>query len=135
MKAAAGAVLLIAAVLAAGEWIGPRADVYAGALGGGLLGAVGFVCGWVIKTRHARAQAKSAGKKDIWGVWGAGFLLRLALLGGLSWGFSAWRGPEFKTALLTMAATYLALLFLESYWLMQVLVDQGSTESSSERHG
>jgi len=127
---------LMAAVAVAAELIGRRAEVYCGAAAGLLLGLVGhlFTARAVSSDSGASRGEKGPGTLGAkhpeeparqrvpdpfspWCVWGAGFLVRFVLMGllaGVFW--LAWPG-RFALPMLSMAAVYLALHFLEIAWL------------------
>jgi hypothetical protein len=115
---------LCGAVVLAAE-LGPsRTEVYAGAGGGALLGLAGFVAAARIAARVRDSAARGAGRTDIWGLWAAGLLVRLALLAGLVLLFRRVWGLSPLAAFLSLAGVYLALLFWETLWLSRLLSGQ-----------
>ena len=104
------------------EWVGTRLAIYCGALGGMLLGLVGYVVAVRIAGRHGSLRGATDGRWDIWTCWGVGLLARLALLGLLAWVYW-WLLPSgLQSALLSLTAVYLVLLFWETAWLYRMLV-------------
>lgn len=124
MKNAALWLGLAVATVVAGEATGKRIEIYAGALGGAVLGLVGILFGARIARKHQEAKARKDGRWDIWALWGSGMLLRLALLG--IFGLACWKffGPNVQPAMLSLAVVYLVLLFWEAGMLYRILIDK-----------
>jgi hypothetical protein len=117
MRSAIFLAVLAAAVTAAAELLGRRAEVYTGACGGALLGSVGFLSArWIVARHHAQPSA-SCGRGDIWAAWGLGLLARCLLLALLTWLFWVLWDGGFAVLMLSLAAVYVALLFWEAWWL------------------
>ncbi len=113
---------LSAATALVAEWLGVRIAIYSGALGGMLLGLVGYLVAVHIAARQREVPRAQAGRWDIWTCWGSGMLVRLVLLGLLALAYGYLLPLEYPTALLSLAAVYLVLLSWETAWLYYELV-------------
>ena len=125
---------LLALVFAAAEVLKMRTSIYVGAAGGFVVGLVGFVAAVRILARHKHAGEKNERSADIWALWGGGLLVRLALLGLLTWLF--WRHPgiQLPEALLSLGVVYLVLHFWETQWLFVQLIGNNRNRSETD-HG
>lgn len=113
----------VACVVCAAEGLGQRSEVYSGALSGGVLGAVGYEVARRIVGRQRAQPAGNEGRWDIWAMWGAGLLARLLLLGAFTVFFWFRDGAGFAATMISLAATYLVLLFWETAWLYRALTE------------
>ena len=132
MKTLLFLVALCGVVVLAAEFGPSRKEVYAGAGGGALLGLVGFIAAARIATRARKGSARAGGRMDIWGLWAAGFLVRLALLAGLALLFRRAWSLSPVAAFLSLAGVYLALLFWETLWLSRQLSGQAPDSRSGD---
>ncbi|MCK6470834.1 MAG: hypothetical protein L6R28_03720 [Planctomycetes bacterium] len=117
---------LAGGVIACAETVGPPVEVYAGALGGGLIGVAGLVFVGVILRAHKKSPDGKMGRWDVWGLWGLGMLVRLAMLGALVMGFWRQFGSEQSAAMYSMAAVYAVLHFWETSVLYRGTPVQGT---------
>ena len=124
---------LVAGVIAAAEVLGRRAEVYAGAGGGLLLGLAGLLAAVRIVARQKAIACGAEQGHDIWAAWGAGLLVRFVLLGLVAWLFWWIWGPGAAAPMLSLAAVYLAMLFGETAWLY-LRLNEGSTDDG-RKHG
>lgn len=95
-------------------------DTLIGLLGGLVLAGTGVCFAVRIAARHKAMQTAKDGSWDVWTTWGVGVLLRLFLLGLMTW--AVWAFCErFALAMLVLSAVYLVGLFVETAWLYRRL--------------
>jgi hypothetical protein len=105
-------------------------DVLAGALAGLLLAGTGAWFAARIAARHEAAEKVKDGRWDVWTTWAVGVLVRLFLLGALTWVLWLWC-DRFVMSMLILVSVYLAGLLIETAWLYRRLI----TDTQGKKHG
>ncbi|MCZ7646381.1 MAG: hypothetical protein M5U26_14040 [Planctomycetota bacterium] len=126
------AILLVVTVSVA-ESVGLRLEIYSGACCGLLIGATGMLFSRAIARRHEASRAVQ-GRWDVWRLWGAGFLVRLVLMGAFSLALFQCLGAGAPAALLSLTAIYLVSLFWDAGVLCRQLAATGAPAGTIE-HG